>query len=423
MTPSEHRANGPSHLGPALCALAAAAALLGSVQAFVARRLPGSLPFYAAYAMSFKVNANVLQTLAFRTPDELPIYGSSELDQWVENRADAFFSRRPTGFAVFPVGRGGSTCLLIQQKLAAVGDAARGKKVVIFLSPAWFLEARVGEDEVRANLSGAQLSAWVFGHDLSPALKRDISRRLRDSWGALEAQGLNASAVECLAEPTPVNRLRFAVLSPLGKVQNALLEKFDYGVLLWEIVFFNKRWSRIEGYAQNAPTANGERIDWEHLAALAEANDRQHREGTVPGDTVRPGEAAGDDPRASDPRSDGPDRDFASRLNASREFGDLALLIRVLKELRMEALFISQPIDGRHRDAQGITSRGRRAYYERIEACLRSAGYPLKDFSDHEEDPYFFKAVDHPSGKAWIFYDREIDRFYAHTGDRQVPID
>ena len=96
-----------------------------------------------------KLTGNILQTEAFRLPDSLPIYGSSELDRPAENRPDDFFRDRPTGFTAFPIGRGGTTCLMILQKLAAVGHAARGKKTAIFLSPTWFAKESVGETRWR----------------------------------------------------------------------------------------------------------------------------------------------------------------------------------------------------------------------------------------------------------------------------------
>ena len=408
------RANPPLHLAPMLCALAAAVTLLGGVQAYVSRRLPGDLPFYAAHAMSFKVNANVLQTLAFRTPGELPIYGSSELDAWVHHRADSFFARRPTGFAVFPVGRGGATCLMIQQKIAAVGAAARGKKVVIFLSPSWFLQPSVNGAEVGANLAMSQLSAWIFGHELSGPLKTAMARRLRDFPASLKNQGLIADAVQCLAEPTPLNRLHFALLYPLGRLQNELLERFDYGVLLWEMVFPQKRWRLNADYEEPPPPMLGSRIDWNRLIARAARDDQPEKAGVASNRGVHTSDSAGHHDDAA-PRLPGDhDADFITRLTASKEFADLELLIRVLKELKMNALFISQPIDGVHSDSRGVTPQARSAYYRRLEALLAAAGYPLRDFSEREEDRFFFHNVDHPSAKAWIFFDREIDAFHAN---------
>ena len=387
------------HLLPGCCALVTAVALLGGVRGFVGARIPGRLPYYAAHAMSFKVNGNALQRVAFRTADELPIYGSSELDRWADNRADAFFRGRPTGFAVFPVGRGGATCFLIAQKLAAVGDAARGKKVVVFLSPTWFLQPGVGEDAVTANLGIPQLSAWVFGGELQPALKTAVARRLRDFPGSLENQPLLAEAVQSLADPTPPHRLGFALLRPLGAAQDALLEWIDYGVIFWEMVFPQQRWSREPD--QSAPPMLGGQIDWERLGVGAEGQaggEVEVKGGGGTGGVVPTSEA---------------DRKFVARLQASREFEDLALLVRVLRELRLDALFISQPFN----EADGVVGKvspsGRRIYYERVRTVVEAGGFPLRDFSGHEDDPAFFSDVEHPSGKAWLFYDREINRFRA----------
>src|SRR5499425_3252416 len=56
---------------------------------------------------------------AARTPDVLLLYGSSELIDPIPNRASDFFSRAPTGFQVCPVGKAGTTSLIILQKLGA----------------------------------------------------------------------------------------------------------------------------------------------------------------------------------------------------------------------------------------------------------------------------------------------------------------
>ncbi len=380
-----------------LGSLAVAALLLGGVQAYVSRQLPVHLPYYAAHQMSFKVNGNVLQTLAFCTAHELPIYGSSEMDRWADNRADAFFRDRPTGFAVFPVGRGGSTCLMIQQRLAAAGPAARGKKVVIFLSPSWFLQPGVPADAAGANLSAAQLSAWIFGGQLSAGLKVEIARRLQDFSGNLQGDFLVQGALNCLSGRTIWHRLGFALLAPLGKLQNAVQKRFDYGVILWEIVFPQKRWQHDP--EQNAPPVDHGHIDWEHLAAQADTALQKSR---------------GPSPLAASPTPGAGDADFLAQLSVSREFADLASLTRVLKELRVQALFIIQPFNGSDSDAAGVTPRARHAYYERVQGVLGTAGFPWADFSAHEEDRLFFNATDHPSAKAWIFYDREINQFYTN---------
>ena len=73
-----------------------------------------------------------LQQAALETGYMLPIYGSSELNlQAIYNRpfhATILFRDLPTGFTVFPVGKAATTCLIILQKLAAVGPPLEGRK-------------------------------------------------------------------------------------------------------------------------------------------------------------------------------------------------------------------------------------------------------------------------------------------------------
>jgi DltD protein len=58
---------------------------------------------------------------AARRPDILLLYGSSELIDPIPNRASDFFSNAPTGFQVCPVGKAGTTSLIILQKLGRTG--------------------------------------------------------------------------------------------------------------------------------------------------------------------------------------------------------------------------------------------------------------------------------------------------------------
>ena len=100
-----------------------------------------------------KNQGTALQQAAFEAGGLLPLYGSSELNMLrAYNRPyhpTNLFRDRPTGFAVFPVGKEAATCLIIQQKLAAVGPALRGRKVAVSLSPFWFFDG---------------LTAWAAGY-------------------------------------------------------------------------------------------------------------------------------------------------------------------------------------------------------------------------------------------------------------------
>ena len=393
------------HSPSALAALILTGILLAGAQIYVQWRLPGSMAAFGERPSPVKLTGNLLQTEAFLLPATLPIYGSSELDRPADNRPDAFFRGRPTGFAAFPIGRGGTTCLMILQKAAAVGRAARNKKAVIFLSPSWFTRDEVGENAVDANLTSPQLSAWSFGDALSGPLRQRIARRLLDYPESLQGQVLLTDAVRCMAEPTRANRVLFAMLTPLGWMQNAIFQRLEYCAILREMILQPTR------PASGNDIRAGE-VDWTKLAAEAESRDRAHDDGAFYSatNTILPEKRRAEHLRKQAAGSR--DGEFASRILLSKEFDDLKLLVDVLRELGMDALFISQPFNGIYRDLGGTTRRSRQVYYDKLARTLAGATFPLQEFNDHEEDRFFFNDANHPSAKAWIYYDHAIDSFY-----------
>ena len=141
------------HLGPALTAVILSIAVLVTF-GFYARSLEHrSIRALAAdQAMverdgklaPVKNQGTALQQAALETGVLLPLYGSSEL---VLNtaytrpfHATNLFRDLPSGFAVFPVGKAQTTCLIMLQKLAALGAGLQGRKVAISVSHAWFTD-------------------------------------------------------------------------------------------------------------------------------------------------------------------------------------------------------------------------------------------------------------------------------------------
>ena len=127
------------HLAPALTAV-----ILGIVAPVVIRVLcPVSgasldLALAADQAMierdgklaPVKNQGTALQQAALDTNALLPVYGSSELVLHTAYtrpfHPTNLFRDQPTGFRVFPVGKAQSTCLIMLEKLAAVGPRCGG---------------------------------------------------------------------------------------------------------------------------------------------------------------------------------------------------------------------------------------------------------------------------------------------------------
>ena len=422
----------------AAAAIFVVAGLILTVEIGVRVRLRTRLDAFGDRMSPAKLSGNVLDSRAFDTPGILAVFGSSELNRPALNRPDEFFRRRPTGFDAFTIGRGGTSCLIITQKIAAVASAARGHKVVIILSPSWFLKDAVTLDAVKGNLAPLQLGSWIFGNGLSDSLKQRIARRLLDYPQALDQQPLITMALESLAQNTFPSRLRLAALTPMGIAQNLFLERVDYCALLREILIFQNRRALRREERVSGP-GPGEPIHWDVLAQRAEERDRERGNGnqySVGAPTLEAGQKP---PREHGKKKKGVsteevdedamtaavilkqqqksprnrDAEFLEELAKAREWTDLGLLLSVLKEVGARALFISQPFNGVYREMNGNSAAARRAYYDKLHAFIDPTGFALLDFSEHEEDRYFFNDTGHPSSKAWIYYDHALVDFYA----------
>jgi D-alanine transfer protein len=323
---------------------------------------------------------------AARAPDILLLYGSSELIDPIPNRASDFFSNEPTGFQVCPVGRPGTTSLIILQKLGALGSEMRGRKVAISLSPSWFLRPATKPDFYAGSFSLPAASRMLFGHALDWNLKAEIAKRMLEFPDTLAKGGLLQLAATCFASGRPLDRLVLLAIWPLGKLQNTVLDLQDH----FEALIY------ILGGGKGGPRHWLQLFNWSkapmHQASLHRDQEPLSIESL---DAVRP------------PR----DAVFRARVAVASEWIDLELLFRTLRALRAKPLILSMPIDPYA--ARGVSRSARQVYYDRMRELAQQYHFPLIEFEDHDADPAFLIAHrEHPTPKGWMYYNRALDDFF-----------
>jgi D-alanine transfer protein len=322
---------------------------------------------------------------AARAPDILLLYGSSELIDPVPNRASDFFSNEPTGFQVCPVGRPGTTSLIILQKLGALGSDIHGRKVAISLSPSWFLKPAIKPDFYAGSFSLPAASRMLFGHALDWNLKVEIAKRMLQFPDTLAKGGLLQLAATCFASGRPLDRIVLMAIWPLGKLQNTVLDLQDHFEALVYILSGGRpfpHWLRLvslhKPQSPKSPSHDGQRsVTTESLDAVGPAHDAA----------------------------------FRSRVAAASEWIDLELLFRTLRELRAKPLILSMPIDPYA--ARGVSRSARQVYYDKLRELAQQYHFPIIEFEDHDADPAFLIAHrEHPTSKGWMYYNRALDNFF-----------
>jgi D-alanine transfer protein len=386
----------PPHLHAVVVALGVMALLLGFLVGgahWLEHRWIHSL---APETSDVKNQGVILQSAVFAEKDLLPLYGSSELNKQIPDKASLFFAHYPTDFAVSPIGRAGSTSLIMIQKIAAAANAHQGHKLAVILSPSWFLSSAAKRGHYAGNFSVMQASDLIFQNALSGPLKRDIARRLLKYPDTLERSALLDFAVHRLASDRPMDRLLFAAARPLGWLQNAIFDLQDHCRTVTHI--WNNRHLNMQ------PTVHaGKPLPWPELLAEAAREARPSRRGE----------------RELESGWAGNEHGFLRVLEKSREWNDLELLLRTLRELHLDPLLVTIPMDVQYFEEAGVTHESVELYYQRLNALADRYRIPVADFVDHENDEKFFSDHhDHLSTKGWMYLDRELDQFF-HAAHRR----
>lgn len=334
----------------------------------------------------------LLQRQAFESGDLLPLYGSSELVKPIPNRASRFFRRYPTDFEVFPVGKAGTTSLIILQKLAGIGPQLRGKKVAISVSPSWFLTPQIPTHYYAGNFSKLQADEFTFASGMSWELKRDVARRMLEFPETLARSSVLRFALQRIANGTMRDRVFFALVWPVGWIETELLRVEDD--------FQTAAYILEQGRMKN-PHRLPHELDWPtfllHAAMKVSPNALRAEE---PGGDWQISAAQGD-------------TDFLLNLHRANEWRDFELLLRSLHEAGAEPLVLTMPLNGSWFDRLGVSKAARTQYFERLHALTHRYAVPLCDFQDHENDPRFLADHhDHLSIEGWMYYNQALDEFF-----------
>lgn len=348
---------------------------------------------------------SALQRAAFRQPDLLPIYGSSELDSSIgPYHAQEFFRTYPSGFQVFPVGTQGTTALIILQKLAAVGPDLRGKKLVLCVSPTLFRgDDRVRKNYYAGNFSRLQASELAFSSELTLAFKQEAARRMLEYPNTLENDAVLRLALSQLARGSLTSYGIYYAMFPFGKLQSWVLHLED----LWETLTYIEQQPDLDPAVLRRPA----QLDWPSILVQAEHEAQLRADNNALGFENDYWDKYGREIVRQ--RNNGSDRKFIESLRDDSDWVDLQLLIRGIREWGAEPLLVSVPLKGTYYDYWGVSPRARQAYYQKLRSVVEPLDVTLVTFEGNDADPYF--NVDdrsHPSQEGWAHYDQAIDNFY-----------
>lgn len=408
----EKRPNGGVHVRPHLVAAAVTfllliAGLFGA-HVYFERLAQEYVNALAPLDMQQKEQGSLLQRAAFRQADLLPIYGSSELDQEDfsgEYHGSKLFRNYPTGFTIFPIGRGGTGCLILLQDLASVGSELRDKKVAISMSPPWFIRPgaeQILHDLYLGNYSHLTANALVFSTDLSYGLRSAAAKQMLVYPDSMENDPILLAAVSALARDSLPSRVVYGVLLPLGIMREFAFDLQD-GIEIWLY---------LRSHPEITPTVSRqpEPIDWQELINKASDEAQANAARNPFGFDDAFWKQRGTRMLAAYKRND---KEFVQTVNGEPEWRNCKLLFDALKELGARPFVLSQPIKGAYFKYLGVSYNARKQYYLKMRDLIKKYDLPLIDFAEHDDDLFFVvDPYSHLSRKGWAYYSQALDEFY-----------
>jgi len=371
-------------------------------------------------ALPIKWEDLTFQRAAYASGDWLPIYGSSELyccgDPY---RGTQLFAQMPTGFDLFAVGRAGTADLFFLETFGALGDALKGKKLVISDSPGWFFgRGGLAPTPYDGNFSPEIAEMFVYQSPLSLQLREAGARRMLAYPQSLSGQPLLQLGLTTLARGTPRALAAYDTLRPVGWLDAWVKQMQD----AYQTVQFIQQHPTFKRNTSPQPRS----LNWPALvrqgtqiAAARAAGDpfgyptaifntlRQQKPFRTAlqlycnGATNRNGELY--------PYPTG----WEQSMLHSAEWTDLQLELEALRQLGAQPFVSSVPMPGIYDDETTISQEARQGYYARFMQVTQQAGVPAVDYQSHDEDRFFLNDTGaHFTPRGWIFANRALDLFW-----------
>jgi D-alanine transfer protein len=345
---------------------------------------------------------------AIRQPDLLVIYGASELVLLqTKYEATRFFSTYPTGFMVFNAATKGGSSLTVAQRLAALGPDLKGRRVIFAIGPAIMTMAPFGdvaERHYEGNFSPLHALELAFSPRLSLETKRLAAVRMLEFPETLQTNDLLFFTMRQLANPSPWSTALHYLSWPLGQLQLAVLRLQDHYATVQYIHHLSA--------AEVTVTHDPRPIDWQALVSQAEAeqikssDSNLYRVDNSQWNKIKELFAA---PAAPGSRDD----DFINDVTIAREWDDLRLALRVIKELNADAIIMSSPMNVPLWETIGVSEAAQNKYYELLHSVVDPYGVPVLDGREWGRIPYFsMDLASHASRKGWIYVDQRLDQIY-----------
>ena len=309
----------------------------------------------------------------------LPIFGSSELvslEDYEENISS--FLNSPD-MNIVTIGGGYFQSLSHTMELGAIAENVESKKVALFLSPQWFEEMGVSKEAFPGRFGEENLLEFLANDRISDTNKTYVLDR-----------------VLTLLEDSSIQRRR------VERYKKAYENKISVDGIYMEVM--HNYWKlrgkysvcrQIDEMSQNVPEVDLKHMDFKEMLLVAE---KQGKNNCTNNDFGIYDEYW--DTYVEERYKAGEVKEKAEFYTDSIEYEDLRCFLQVAKELGIDVILVSIPVNEAWYIFQGMLCD---KYYENIKMISKEYdNVVLVDMTKYADEKYFHKDVMHLGWKGWV---------------------
>ncbi|WP_114603772.1 D-alanyl-lipoteichoic acid biosynthesis protein DltD [Staphylococcus sp. EZ-P03] len=328
------------------------------------------------------LKGTLIQERLFNHNDKYyPIYGSSELEKDDPFNPAVALNKHNASHQPFLIGTGGNTDLVNGIELASNYDELKGKKFAFIISPQWFTNHGLTNQNFDARVSQNQINQLFHQKNMSNELKQRYAKRL------LQFKHVHNK-----------DFLRTTVENK-GKTDGNYISNFKENQLV-KIEAIKSLANFKDVPLEHVKPVTDEKASWSEMRDVATQYGKAHSQSNEFKIRDKYWKLIKANKRKIN-------RDYEFNIN-SPEFSDLKLLVDTMREAGADVEYISIPANGKWYDHIGVDIEKREPVYKKINKTVTENGGKIYDMTDKDYEPYVITDAVHIGWKGWVYIDEHV---------------
>ena len=313
----------------------------------------------------------------------LYLMGSSELGVPVEQNPNVWLPTNSSDFDLYQSGRGFQQSLYHAIELAAVAPSIANRKVALLVSPQWFVRGGIKAGAFESMFSYAAWNAMLANPNLSASTRHRLIARVGELMPQVCTAG-SSCATTALGTAQEVIDVPYAAFARRVDELRETYHATDYR----KAVAYTGAW---EPGKQAMAT-----VDWAAEQATAAAigksrvTDAYGLDGTYYAKRILP----------YLPRLKGHESNVT--YTTSPEYADLQLFLDVARDVGIDVMLLSMPVNGLWSDYTGLPRVERDGFAAKIRSIASANNVRLTDLTVNAYEPYYFYDTVHLGWRGWL---------------------